>query len=115
MIKWLKKVYGEMRISRGNVHNYLGMNLNVESPGEVKVTMIDYLKEVTNDFPEVITRSAATTATDHMFEIHPDESRVLLDKKWAQAFHHTVAQLLFVSNRTRKDIHMTITFLTTSV
>jgi hypothetical protein len=52
MIKWLKSIYGEdMRVSRGRVHDYLGMTLDFTKKGEVKVTMIDYLKKVISDFP----------------------------------------------------------------
>jgi hypothetical protein len=47
MITWLKSICGEdTRVSRGRVHDYLGMTLNFSGKGEVKVkvTMIDYLK-----------------------------------------------------------------------
>jgi hypothetical protein len=47
MIKWLKSIYRkDMRLSRGRVHDYLGMTLDCTKKGEVKVTMIDYLKKV---------------------------------------------------------------------
>jgi hypothetical protein len=45
MISWLKSIYGEdMRVSRGMKHDYLGMDLDYSFPGEVRVTMVDYLK-----------------------------------------------------------------------
>jgi hypothetical protein len=99
------------------VHEYLGMTFNFKTPGEVKVTMIDYPKGAIRDFPEVITGSVATPAGDQLFDIRPDEdeSKQFLDETRAQAFHHAVAQLLFSSIRTRKDIQTTITFLTTRV
>jgi hypothetical protein len=52
---WLKGIYGDnMHISRGLVHEYLGTTLDYTVKGEVKITMVDYLKGVIGDFPEVI-------------------------------------------------------------
>jgi hypothetical protein len=40
VIKWLKEIYGEdMRVSRGEKHDYLGMDLDFTVTGEVRVTM----------------------------------------------------------------------------
>jgi hypothetical protein len=115
VIDWLESIYGEMRVSRGNVHAYLGMTFDFETPGEVKVTMIDYLKWAIINFPEVITGSTAIPAGYQLLEVGPnqDESKHLLDETRAQAFHHAVAQLVFALTRAQKDIHTTIAFLTT--
>jgi hypothetical protein len=51
----LKGIYGDMKVSRGKVHDYLGMTLDYTKKGEVKLTTIDYMKGVIEDFPEVIT------------------------------------------------------------
>jgi hypothetical protein len=74
LITWLKSVYGEdMRVSRGKVNDYLGMTLDFTNKGEVKVTMIDYLKGVINDFPEIITGTAITPATANLFDMRPED------------------------------------------
>ena len=45
MIKWVKGMYGDdMLISRGKKHEYLGMDMYYSVPGEVRVTMVNYLK-----------------------------------------------------------------------
>jgi hypothetical protein len=55
-IEWLQRIYREgMRTSQGKKHDYLGINLEYSVPGEVKVSMVDYLKRVITKFPEVIT------------------------------------------------------------
>jgi hypothetical protein len=54
MIKWLRKNYelifedgsGKMTVSRGKVHKYLGMTLDYTKPGQVKVTMIEFVDEI---------------------------------------------------------------------
>jgi hypothetical protein len=52
-----------MHVSRGLVHEYLGMSLDYTVKGEVKITMVDYLEGVIGDFPEVIDGTAPTTAS----------------------------------------------------
>jgi hypothetical protein len=116
MITWLKSIYGEdMRVSRGRVHDYRGMTLDFTKKGEVKVTMIDYLKKVISDFPEEITGTAVTPATTNLYDVRADDERTTLGEEQARAFHHAVAQLLFATARARKDIQHTVAFLTTRV
>jgi hypothetical protein len=116
LITWLKSVYGEdMGLSRGKVHDYLGMTIDFTNKGEVKVTMIDYLKGVINDFPEVITGTAMPPATANLFDVIPEDERKVLGEEQARAFHHPVAQLLFATTRARKDTQHTVAFLTTRV
>jgi hypothetical protein len=116
LITWLKSVYGEdIRVSRGKVHDYLGMTLDFTNKVEVKITMIDYLKRVINDFPEIITGTAITPATANLFDVRPEDERKVLGQEQARAFHHSVAQLLFATTRAIKDIQHTVAFLTTRV
>jgi hypothetical protein len=116
VIEWLKGIYGDnMHVSRGLVHEYLGMTLDYTVKGEVKITMVDYLKGLIGDFPEVIDGTAPTAASEHLFNVRPDEERVMLEEELARAFHHAVAQLLFASSGARKDIQLAVSFLTTRV
>jgi hypothetical protein len=51
-IEWIKSIYGtDMRVSRGKKYDYLGMDLDYSVPGEVNLTMVDYLKRVITEFP----------------------------------------------------------------
>jgi hypothetical protein len=102
----------KMHVSRGLVHEYLGMTLGYTVKGEVKITMVDYLKGVIGDFPEVIDGTAPTEASEHMFGVRPDEEIVLLEEDRARAFHHALAHLLFASSLARKDIQLAVLFLT---
>jgi hypothetical protein len=114
MITWLKSIYGDdMRVSRGRVHDYLGMTLDFTKKGEVKVTMFDYLRGVINDFPEEITGTAMSPTTTNLYDVRPDKERMELNEEQARAFHHTIAQLLFATARARKDIQHTVYFLRT--
>ena len=95
-------------------HDYLGMNLDFSSPGEVKIDMKNYITKVISNFPEKITGVEATPASDHLFQVRPDTEARPLPEEQAHAFHHSTAQLLFLS-RVRRDIQTPVAFLTTRV
>jgi hypothetical protein len=63
----------------------------------------------------VITGKSATPAADHLFTIRDEKEAKPLDKERALTFHHTVAQLLFMATRVRRDIQTAVAFLTTRV
>ena len=42
-----------MTVVRGKVHEYLGMSIDFETPGEVKLTMYDYIQKMINDLPVI--------------------------------------------------------------
>jgi hypothetical protein len=75
--------------------------------------MWDYLRNVIQEFPEEIMGVCATPANNYLFKVHEDGRK--LNKELAEAFHHTVYQLLFAANRARRDIQTAVSFLTTQV
>ena len=42
--------YGEVKATRGKVHDYLGMTFDFSEPGKLKLDMIDYMKAMVDDF-----------------------------------------------------------------
>jgi hypothetical protein len=77
--------------------------------------MINYTKKVLDDFPKAITTSCATPAANNLFTVQDKKKAKFLPKEQAQAFHHTVAQLLFLCKCTGGDIQTAVSFLTTHV
>ena len=75
--------------------------------------MWDYLKKVIGEFPGEITGVCATPASDYLCKVC--ENGTKLNEELAEAFHHTVYQLLFVANRARRDVQTAVSFLTTRV
>jgi hypothetical protein len=55
--------------SRGKVHDYLGMTLDFSVPGQVTITMIDYIKMICMDLPKGMIGTAATPAANHLFRV----------------------------------------------
>jgi hypothetical protein len=123
MADWLKSTYerlfedgsGEMKICRGKIHEYLGMTLDFTVPGEVKITMIPYVKEIVHQFTEYDNSesTAATPAAEHLFKVN-DETTPLSERQ-ATVFHNFVAKCLFLTKRARPDIATAVAFLTTRV
>jgi hypothetical protein len=53
--------------SQGKVHDYLRMMLDFSVPGQVTITMIDYIKMICMDLPKGMIGTAATPAANHLF------------------------------------------------
>jgi len=117
-LTWLAKRYDtddkKLNVVRGPNHDYLGMNLDFSNQGEVSIDMIPYIKKINDAFPEKITGVQSTPAGDRLFQVRPPSEAKYLPEDQARAFHHTTAQLLFLS-RVRRDIQTTVAFLTTRV
>ena len=104
--------YGErMKVHRGKVHDYLGMDLYFRTANTLKIGMIKYIKKIHEDFPEDIKFAAATPAAEHLFDVSEDNQDRLLPEEQAIAFHHSTAQLLFLCAYARPDIRTSVSFL----
>ena len=75
---------------------------------------IPYLSTVLDEFPQKITGVSLTQAGDHLSKIHDPKLSCLLPESQAVAFHHTNAQLLFLSC-IKWDIQTPVAFLTTGI
>ena len=107
-----------MHGSRGKRQYYLGMWLDYSIAGEVRISMEEYLRGLLDDLPEEIKETPETSETpaaSNLFTVREESERELLDETRAQAFHHSVAQLLLTGIRCRKDAQTAIAFLTTRV
>eukprot|EP00956_Cyclotella_meneghiniana_P039839 scaffold180856_cov40-Cyclotella_meneghiniana.AAC.4 len=120
LLTYLKSKYGQgLVVHEGDLHDYLGVDHDYSEKGVVKLSMIKHIDRIFKDFPDEIGKSAATPAADHLFQVRdPEEAKrdgKLLDIQRKKDFHHSVAQLLFVSTRVRRDIQTAVAFLTTRV
>ena len=65
-------------------------------------------------FPQLIKNKTVTTpATKNLFKINPNANK--LDQHRAKIFHAFTAKNLFLSQRSRSDIKLTVAFLCTQV
>jgi hypothetical protein len=70
-------------VSRGRAHD-LGMTLDFNVPGEVVVSMEEYVKSVLHNLPEKLRGKAVTPAANHLFTTNPNP--VTLDAGEASTF-----------------------------
>jgi hypothetical protein len=113
---YLEKIYGpKLSMHTGRKHDYLGVDMEFKEDRTLDVSMVAYLKNVVLDFPELITGKAETPAADHLFTIRDKKETGPLEEERALAFDHTVAQILFMLMRARRDIQTAVAFLTTRV
>ena len=60
-VECTKGIYGEnMPVIGGKNHNYVGMDLDYSSPGEVVVSIDSYITEVIDEFPEEMMKTIKT-------------------------------------------------------
>ena len=97
VIKVLENKYGEMLVTRGRKHTYVGINFDFKPDGSVDIEMKDYLKECIKEFPDEISNVVTTPAALHLFEVDDKTNKLSVDKM--EIFHRIVAKLLFACKR----------------
>ena len=75
--------------------------------------MKDYIQESIDDFPDELSKCAATPSRRTLFEIDPGSPK--LSETRSEIFHSIVAKQLYVSHRGRPDAQLPIAFLCTRV
>ena len=113
VIKKIEAHFGKMTVTRGTHHVFLGMNITYQADGTASIGMKDYIQESIDDFPDELSKGAATPSRRTLFEIDPDSPK--LNETRSEMFHSIVAKQLYVSHRGRPDVQLPIAFLCTRV
>ena len=82
----LQKIYerlfddglGAMKLKRGKIHEYLGMQLDFSVVGQVKITMFNYIQEILEYFHKFDPNKTIyrTTAADHLLKVRDDQPKL---------------------------------------
>ncbi|GAX21402.1 hypothetical protein FisN_28Lu124 [Fistulifera solaris] len=118
VIELINKEFGKeepVTVTRGKKHEYLGMTLDFSKSEIVEISMFDYIEKMLAELPEDMEGTSPTGAGSHLFEVKEEGSRILLDAREKEIFHHNVAKLLFLCKRARPDIQTPVAFLCTRV
>jgi hypothetical protein len=116
MIKKLDNEFGEkapLTVTRGKVHEYLGMTIDYTVPGKVMISMKEYIQSMLDALPDDMGGESATPAGNHLFQVNDHGTK--LDEDKAIMFHHNTAKLLFLCKRARPDVQPPVAFLCTRV
>jgi hypothetical protein len=115
LLDQLNQRYGTVTplvITRGKIHEYLGMTLDFSKVGKCVIRMDDYVANLLEAVPDDMKDDIAETpAADHLFTVNPSAKR--LDRATRESFHSLTAQLLFLSRRARPEIQTAVSFLCT--
>lgn len=106
-------IQDKLTITRGKVHEYLGMSISYEIPGEVRITMYDYVSKLIAQLPEDMIWSKKTPAADYLLK--PTDGGPLLPANKKDKFHELTAKTLWLSQRGRPDLQLPTGFMCTRV
>jgi hypothetical protein len=106
----LKDRFHSITVRTGKVHSYLGMQWDFSTVGEVVVTMKKYVEDLLLDAG--VTGLHRTPASESLFQIR---DAPMLETKEREKFHSLVAKVLYLAKRTRPDLLLATSFLTTRV
>ena len=69
VLTYIEAEYGKiskMTITRGKVHKYLGMTIDLSLPGKVILSMFEYIGKMIDDITEDMKGESATPAAHHL-------------------------------------------------
>ena len=105
-----------MSVSRGKIHEYLGMNLDHTVRGQVRITMTSYIKDILDDFDKEDPKEDGTkssTTPNNLFVVNKDCKK--LSQNEVTEFQNLVVNTLYDTKQARPDSCTAIKFLTTRV
>jgi hypothetical protein len=105
--------FGDLKISRGSEHSFLGMEIKLLGNKQASIKMESHINDAIEAFGEKITSGVATPADRDLYVVDPDAKQ--LDDGKTAIFHSVVAKLLHISKRARPDIETAVAFLCTRV
>ena len=117
VIEMMKGHFGDLVVTRGNTHNFLGMNIRITKEKSIEIQMKDQLNEAIATFEkaqgELVNETVTSPAQKHLRDVN-DTCEKLTGMKH-EVFHSVVAKLLYITKRARPDLETAISFLCTRV
>ena len=113
VLEEIKKHFGDITISRGKNHDFLGMNITLRDDGKFEIEMKKQVQEAIDKFGESYNYPVKTVCKSNLWEVNEKSDR--LDEKKSEIFHSVTAKLLYITKRARPDIETGIAFMTTRV
>ena len=83
-------------MSRGKIHDYLGMTLDFHNKGKVRIDMEHYIDMMLQDAPKDMEGVSNMPAAAHLFKMSLEDPKLLGDEQ-KKIFVHLVMQDLYLS------------------
>ena len=113
IIKEISKHFGDLAVTRGRSHNFLGIDILLGEDGLVEISQHDQVQEALNKFGETYDHHVSSPCANHLWDVNENAEK--LSKEKSDLFHSIVAKLLYITKRSRPDIETAVAFLTTRV
>ena len=113
IITYMQKEFGNLTITRGKKHQYLGMDIEFCKNNKVAISMFKHINEALEMVSGGVKGTTTTPAKKNLFDV--DCESQILDEDWGDTFHSVVAKLLWIAKRGRPDLELSISFLCTRV
>lgn len=107
----LRAKYKEVTLKVGTEHDFLGIHWNFETPGQVQLSMKEYVNNQLEKYG--VDKKAKTPATDMLFVSNPNCEKLPTYKR--QLFHSCVMELHYLAKRIRGDILTAVSYCATRV
>ena len=104
--------FGELKVSRGTKHDYLGMDIEKKDK-KVHIGMKGQIDEVLSWGTKQSGRMPATPATTSLFTVDEESDKISKDEN--DLFHSIVQKLMYICKRARPDIEPALSYLSTRV
>ena len=107
--------FGEVKLTRGKLHTYLGLIFDYCTKGKLRIDMQNYMKKMVKKFEKkyVLKDKASSPAANDLFALDPKSPKI--NKEMREDFHTFAARGLFAARRGRPDTRTSVSVLTTRV
>ena len=98
-IQQMEETFGKdtpLSVSRGRIHDYLGMTLDFRNKGEVRIDMEHYIDMMLQDAPKEMDGVSNMPVVVHLFKTNLEDPKLLGDEQ-KKIFAHLVMQGLYLS------------------
>ena len=106
----------KMKVSRGKVHEYLGMNLDYNVKGQFNIKILYYINEILECLDKEEPEDSGTRSSAAPLDLFVvDEDCEKISKEKSEIFNKIAAKMLFATKRSHPDAGTAISYLTTRV
>ena len=84
-LEMIEKYFGDIKVSRGNTHNFLGMEIEFMKDFKFLLNMKDQLEEAIKEFRDKVEGNVATLAQLHLFKVNEKSDK--LQGRQKEIFH----------------------------